>query len=247
MHENYYGMRYLCMLVACATSVFRLADSRILPLFAATNATIVSLVAPAHNAESERRRVVQAIVDEIERVAPADAHWPDAASQWIGWCVDVAVSGGQETSCHLHAEAGLMALACEARLSDNDGGHKRDEYGSAFLGLAQTPIGISGKCCPLCLRLTQLLNAHFAALGDSAALMFSQPETHGKVLPWDPPQFGIPKSVLTQLRDELREKLVEKAIAVGKRRTPKVDTKDEVQYKEDILAIHSEIRLPFRF
>ncbi|KAI1784948.1 hypothetical protein LXA43DRAFT_172747 [Ganoderma leucocontextum] len=254
LRESYYGLRYLRMLVACATSVFRLTDAKVLPLVAAGNATIVSVVAgipSAHDAESERRRVLQAIVDEIERNGPADALWPgpEASSKWIRWCANRAASGGQETSSHLHPEAGLVALACEARLSRRAGGDnsQRDEYGSAFSGIAQTPIGISGKCCPLCLRLTQLVNAHFASLGDSEALTFSQPETHGKVLPWDAPQFGIPKSVLTQLRDELREKLVEKAIAVGKLRSPKVEvTSDEEEY-EDILAIHSKIILPFRF
>ncbi|KAI1783436.1 hypothetical protein LXA43DRAFT_1046777 [Ganoderma leucocontextum] len=235
------------MLVACAASVFHLADPKILPLFAATNATIVSLVAPAHDAESERRSVVQAIVDEIERDAPVDARWPKAASKWIWWRADMAASGGgQETSCHLHTEAGLMALACKARLTC-DGAHESDEDRSVFLDLTRTPIGISGKSCPLCLRLAQLLNAHFSSLGNSEAFVFPHLKTHGKVLPWDPPQFGIPKSVLTQLRDELRRNLVEKAIAVANPPVPEVDTSDEDEHDEDILAIHDKISLPDGF
>ncbi len=39
-----------------------------------------------------------------------------------------------------------------------------------YKDLTCTPIATGGRCCPLCLRLTQLLNAHFASLGDSKAL-----------------------------------------------------------------------------
>ena len=34
------------------------------------------------------------------------------------------------------------------------------------------------------------------------------PHTHGAVVPWNPPDFGIPKDVLEELRDELREHAV---------------------------------------
>ena len=67
------------------------------------------------------------------------------------------------------------------------------------------------------------------------------------MLPWDPPQFGIPKSVLKQLRDELWERFVGKAISVGRLRVCEADQpgSDGYTYDEDILAIYGEeVRAP---
>ncbi|KAM5546231.1 hypothetical protein V8D89_000357 [Ganoderma adspersum] len=237
-----YGLRYLRMLVACTTSVMRLNDRGILPVIAATHATIVYFAPPSYDAGSERRRVLKMVIGEITRGVPADAAWAKVASEWITRLADINVSG-EQNSCRLHAEAGLMAVACEARLSRSDG-NASNKYGSAFLvcNLARTPIGTSGKCCPLCLRLTQILNAHFASPGNTEALVFSPIETHGKVLPWDPPQFGIPKAVLTQLRDELCEKLVQEAVEVGKCSTPEADIDQSPFY--DLLAVQGNIPPP---
>ena len=192
MREIHYGLRYLRMLVACVTSVLRLDDPKILPFLAATNVTIASIASPRarYDTTNECRTVVQAIVDEIKQCAPAGALWPDAAFEWMWKCADAAAPGEQE-ACNVHAEAGLMALACEAKVSHDGAGGEHHIHGHAFsvrvrsspdllpsLKMAvktimQTPIGISvtsGKCCPLCLRLKQLLNAHFALLGDPEAL-----------------------------------------------------------------------------
>ena len=77
LRETNYGLRYLRMLVACATSVLRLDGSKILPLFAAANTTIISLAATAHDTDHEFRSVVGAITHEMEteRDARADSGW----------------------------------------------------------------------------------------------------------------------------------------------------------------------------
>ncbi len=74
-------------------------------------------------------------------------------------------------------------------------------------------------------------------------------ETHGKLLPWDPPEFGIPASVLACMRDELRKTLVDRAIAVGRQRVSKRearDTSDDNWLKEAVglIAAHAKIRRP---
>ena len=130
--ETHYGLRYLRMLVACVNSVFRLDDPKILPLLAAANVTVVFIVPPLHDAAAECRRVVEAIADEIKQHAPADALWLDDVLEWMWERTDAATSGERET-CKVHAEAGLMVLACEARLSHDNGlgGEERREYGPA--------------------------------------------------------------------------------------------------------------------
>lgn len=123
MHETYYGLRYMRMLVSCATSVLHLQASKILPLFAAADATIVSLVAPTttHDVELDYRGVSQEFIDAMERGAPADTAWTKSSSKWVSRRADAAVSGAQETSaCHLHSEAGLMAFTCKEQLPPNE-------------------------------------------------------------------------------------------------------------------------------
>ncbi|KAM5534161.1 hypothetical protein V8D89_012181 [Ganoderma adspersum] len=77
---------------------------------------------------------------------------------------------------------------------------------------ARAVICVGQRCCALCSRLDEFLNDH---MGNDLELVL--PGTHDVVLPWEPPPFGIPKSVMTQLRDELRDRLVNHAMAVGGR------------------------------
>lgn len=129
--EDNYGLRYLRMLVACVKSVFRLHDQKVLPLLAATDVTIVSLTAPLHDADSEwRSGLAEAVIEEIKGRAPADALWPAAASEWIRSCANSAGMPRDRETSHLHAEAGLMALACKTRLSGGSGGDECCNYGS---------------------------------------------------------------------------------------------------------------------
>ena len=38
------------------------------------------------------------------------------------------------------------------------------------------------------------------------------PGTHGHILPWDPPSFGIPEGVLAELAEKLRQEAIRLAI-----------------------------------
>jgi hypothetical protein len=42
------------------------------------------------------------------------------------------------------------------------------------------------------------------------------PSCHGIIFPWDPPAFGIPLSVLSELADDLQQKVVDTAITLSK-------------------------------
>ncbi len=77
------------------------------------------------------------------------------------------------------------------------------------------------------------------------AAVFPYLETHGKVLPWNPPQFGLPKPVLVKLRDELREKLIEKALAATKPlEVPEARPKER---PKDIIWMQDQLPDPFQW
>ncbi|KAI0780320.1 hypothetical protein C8Q74DRAFT_1264461 [Fomes fomentarius] len=61
------------------------------------------------------------------------------------------------------------------------------------------PIGVSKKCCYMCHLLWNKLFEN----GDETASGNKYMKTHGYIVPWDPPQFGIPDSVMQELADKL--------------------------------------------
>jgi len=72
----------------------------------------------------------------------------------------------------------------------------------------ETSIGTGKKCCSCCWQLSQLLNDSAPiASGGTSLPHFILPPTRTHILPWCPPQFGIPQIILKKLRDELVEQL----------------------------------------
>jgi len=73
----------------------------------------------------------------------------------------------------------------------------------------ETAIGVGNKCCWCCWRLSQLLDEEASDAGSQLVTppRFMLRSTHGSILPWYPPQFGIPPTALKTLRDELIEQL----------------------------------------
>ncbi|KAI1781832.1 hypothetical protein LXA43DRAFT_1054402, partial [Ganoderma leucocontextum] len=142
---------------------------------------------------------------------------------------------GWDASCHVHAEAAIMALACEAE-SPPPEGRRRVNVVDEILGAREVPIGINMNSCPLCFLLGKLLNQRQV---DHQFIQLSN-VTHEMVFPWDSPLFGIPESILLQIRDRLLLKLADLAETNGKQReaprrrmwspVPGAEVDDEVRF-----------------
>ncbi|KAI1783433.1 hypothetical protein LXA43DRAFT_1067652 [Ganoderma leucocontextum] len=190
-----------------------------------------------------------------EEIANKAEEWLE--KQWNG--ANVA----SESACHIHAEAGLMALACEITQWTPSKHAARDDpdskYVTAFKGVNNVPIGINMKCCSLCFRLGQLLNAKESEVDTT----FQLPDSHEVIFAWDPPSSGIPDSVLEILRNDLHDKLVRIAVNEGEQfvtrtrqssptsgsqpsESPTATTRDRHK-PDDILKDQKDITLDFEF
>ncbi|KAI1794071.1 hypothetical protein LXA43DRAFT_156494 [Ganoderma leucocontextum] len=211
---GHYALRYMRMLMSWPRAIFRFFAPSLLPRLVAAKVTVVPLDSLGPVDQAARERVTKSITDEtVHRLTPYGSEACNAALKWI---LELAAKAPEvKSACHVHAEARAMALASEARASAAKCARYwgLDHLDDGLLGAADgVEICTSQKCCLLCSRLSELLNYHY----DNTDLEFIVPLTHNIVLPWDPPHFGIPKSVLKQLRDEIRDKLVHLAVEQGK-------------------------------
>ncbi|KAJ7175703.1 hypothetical protein C8R46DRAFT_1079188 [Mycena filopes] len=106
----------------------------------------------------------------------------------------------------VHCEASMMGIAyafSQGKYGVGDPGVPRGgatAFFDAFEGHSNT-IGITEQSCRLCYWLSEELslpNGHFNLKG-----------CHGRIMPWTPPRFGIPLSVLANLEVELLELLIQ--------------------------------------
>ncbi|TFK86859.1 hypothetical protein K466DRAFT_663434 [Polyporus arcularius HHB13444] len=111
----------------------------------------------------------------------------------------------QTRKCHVHAEAGLIALDMHLRKTEKSDTARM--VADVFAQQNALPIGTSKKCCWACYRLSELLQQ-----GADVHRDFILPGSHGMILPWTPPPFGIPSSIWRMLREELIKKTVDWAI-----------------------------------
>ena len=106
------------MLTSSARAVFILSSSRVLPLLTAANVSVVSVLEPPSaqpEADAALHRVTEYVVGEVRRRLASESTL-DSCEAAIKWVRDVATAGGQDqSSCYIHAEAGAMALVCDAR------------------------------------------------------------------------------------------------------------------------------------
>ncbi|KAM5545935.1 hypothetical protein V8D89_000061 [Ganoderma adspersum] len=113
---------------------------------------------------------------------------------------------GWDAKSHIHAEAAIMALACEAQSPPE--GRRRNIVDQLLGPGKEAPIGINMNGCPLCFLIGELLNNR-----QDVDYQFILPDvTHELVFPWDPPPFGIPQSILIQIRDRLLRKIVDLSV-----------------------------------
>ncbi|KAK7048221.1 hypothetical protein R3P38DRAFT_2868063 [Favolaschia claudopus] len=104
---------------------------------------------------------------------------------------------------HVHCEAGMMGITCafshdapQANLNDPN---QLNAFYSAFEGHSNT-IGTTEPACQICYWLSEELQTPQGS--------FNLQASHEReVVPWTPPRFGIPLSVLNRLEVELMELL----------------------------------------
>ncbi|KAM5546230.1 hypothetical protein V8D89_000356 [Ganoderma adspersum] len=214
-YKGGFALRYMRMLVSPATALQYLFRDDILCQLAAAPITLITLVEKPRRQESLRGTVYNSVEEAIqkhiisEESVDLQQRTVDASVDWLEkeWN---AVGVASESACHIHAEAGLMALAYNARRQERDNAAMDEPYNVAFKGVTKLPIGINMKCCSLCYRLGQHLNSE-----SSVDISFQLPDTHEVIFAWDPPKFGIPDSVLKKLRDDLHDQVVFTAIKHG--------------------------------
>ncbi|KAI0317145.1 hypothetical protein OF83DRAFT_174495 [Amylostereum chailletii] len=124
--------------------------------------------------------------------------------------VSVTLNPRDIRNAPVHAEAGLMGVACASwnaegihdspSLPIEDENTKR-ALRNMFL-VQEIPVGVSKLCCWCCWKLRTLLGE---LNGKDAAVCppFILSGTHATVFPWYPPPCGIPRSVLKSMEDEL--------------------------------------------
>ncbi|KAJ7164612.1 hypothetical protein C8R43DRAFT_1232755 [Mycena crocata] len=104
----------------------------------------------------------------------------------------------------VHCEASMMGIAyafSDGKYSRGDIALERtnaDAFREAFEGYSNT-IGVTEKSCQICYWLSEELSLSNG--------YFNLRQSHGKTVPWSPPRFGIPFSVLRNLELELLELL----------------------------------------
>ncbi|GBE85570.1 hypothetical protein SCP_0800870 [Sparassis crispa] len=109
----------------------------------------------------------------------------------------------------VHCEATLMAIKAAANAPVATPG-----IGTIFCDIDNV-IGVGKKCCWCC----DWLGRHLPVLGQDR---FSLPGTHGKILPWSPPRFGIPPTTLALLEQAPMEQL--RLVFVARGRAARYET-----------------------
>ncbi|KAI0798157.1 hypothetical protein C8Q75DRAFT_37473 [Abortiporus biennis] len=103
----------------------------------------------------------------------------------------------------VHPEAGLMALLMKAEVEPIYLGHERTYQSTTdfFSEAENCAIGVNKMCCRTCNLLGECMS-------NELSRTVRLPPTHGQVLPWDPPSFGIPDTILQTLAQNLRKEMI---------------------------------------
>ncbi|TFY61747.1 hypothetical protein EVG20_g6938, partial [Dentipellis fragilis] len=170
------------------------------------NATLVTLldhykvqITDISNLKERIKATIEAVFDE----GSGDKEHAEAAKKWF----DDQAQRHSYFVGHVHAEAGIMALANYMRnprvdVDVNDSLRNIFRYENSRRAL---PIGVSKKSCWACWQLGQ-------KLFKKDKITVQLPGTHGTIFQWNPPAFGIPESVLKELADALKEEVVRRTV-----------------------------------
>ncbi|KAJ6618820.1 hypothetical protein B0H10DRAFT_2217314 [Mycena sp. CBHHK59/15] len=125
----------------------------------------------------------------------------------------------------LHAEAGMMGLACDSSALVDE------QHRVLFPSFpAQLPIGVGKKCCWCCWMLGEFLK-------NDRGREFILPGTHGIIFPWIPPKHGIPVDVLDRLEKllvlKLEEAITTHTVSSSSRQSSPSSTFDDADFEYD--------------
>lgn len=120
-HSDYNGafaLRYMRMLVSPATALLYLCREDFLPGNAMLETTLIKLVERPRSQDSKHARDMvyrslnQGLIDHLQSKGGYTEKIGLDAEEWLKkhWNAPNVPS---ESACHIHAEAGLMALACD--------------------------------------------------------------------------------------------------------------------------------------
>ena len=128
------------MFASPAIAVFSACLPRTLRFLAGANVTVVSIREPAPRAQTELDRhldrIKRDVTDEVQHRVSANKlkSGPESCRREgeaaVKWIHELTTGDRDESCCCIHAEAGAMALVCDARSCQSDVG-EHGEYGTA--------------------------------------------------------------------------------------------------------------------
>ncbi|KAH9939761.1 uncharacterized protein BXZ73DRAFT_75933 [Epithele typhae] len=208
-NEGQVVLRYLLMIVAPFTAC-SVVLPRIRRLPGTPEISIVELT--DHRKEASRVAEEQYMNVLLERVSThitASKRRPGEIERASKWLRELASRKFEVTRpLYVHAEAGIIGLLKIPRTSDNHEivQHLQVHFDeSAVLG-----IGVSQKSCATCTLLWKLASGKHNPSRDKEVCISG---SHGQVVPWDPPSFGMDDSVLEGIADGLCKKMADVAFA----------------------------------
>ena len=116
-------------------------------------------------------------------------------------------------------------------------------------------IGVSKKCCYMCHLLWKCLfkGSYSSSLHGCSGLKFSDapseymPNTHGHMVPWDPPLFGIPDEVMGELVSTLIKEVIRVASIVGEKTDDESRQSSPQSNTSSLPAVATKNNKVFRF
>ncbi|TFK86881.1 hypothetical protein K466DRAFT_599975, partial [Polyporus arcularius HHB13444] len=199
--EDDIAYRYLLTLTAWSAAIDHLCQKSVLCRLRNCTATVVII----RDDRASSLPDGQFLLDAVEEDAKLSGERKAEAKEFLRARIVQAAAD----ECHVHAEAGLMALDMHLRNTVHaDMEDTTRKVADAFAQKDALPIGISKKCCGACYRLSELLQQEA-----DVHRTFILPGSHGVIFPWTPPPFGIPSNILRLFREELKRLIVDWAIA----------------------------------
>ncbi|KAI0762215.1 hypothetical protein C8Q74DRAFT_1450511 [Fomes fomentarius] len=138
----------------------------------------------------------------------------DIVSDWLS--LDLRVR-----NVTVHAEAGLMALAYYVKHNEAKAkGQLPENLVEMFMAM-DVPRSELARDAATCAtgygRSSSVLETRQVRVVFSPTDPSYMPKTHGRIVPWDPPRFGIPDEIMRRLSDVLEKEAVRHACAKEER------------------------------
>ncbi|KAI0061374.1 hypothetical protein BV25DRAFT_1917035 [Artomyces pyxidatus] len=244
---GHYFIRHMKTIVAPVSAILSLTRRSALPY--RLKAQLVTVPDPVIN-EDRVNALKQEFIDTV--LALVSAGHEQQARSFLRKKLKTPAITGKPT---VHAEAGMMALAC-AFYSNDRASASMSELGigqdfanvlTDVFSAREAAVGVSETCCWCCWKLHLWLQRHKADLskpptaglhtdaggsgsGATAAQHAKFPElmflgSYAAVSPWYPPQFGVPIEFLRELLEDLKAALATAAVLRSEAASPHTSTR----------------------